>query len=193
MSITVYTGPMFSSKSDRLLEQMRRYEIAKRRVMLFKPAIDDRYDETKVVSHSGQGLDAIPLASIDELWGRHLEDVQVLGLDEVQFFFDPLEWIDKLRALSARGVVVYVAGLDMDFMGKPFETTKELMAVANKVYKQTAICMECGQEAMYTQRIVDGKEVTEGESIQVGGVELYEPRCASHFKHAALVRQPSIV
>lgn len=199
MSLNVITGPMFAGKTEELQRVLRRYLVANREVKLYKPKLDDRYSTTKVVSHDGRELEAVPVADGRDLSNKlgqaERSNLDVVGIDEAQFLSGDLhDWLPSVRWLSDKGVDVFVALLDMDFRGHPFEdkwgdTMSDLFAVAHTVTKLTAVCTQvvgdghyCGAPAVYTQRLQDGQPVTDGEIIQVGGAESYEPRCPSHFK-----------
>lgn len=176
--LKVFTGPMFSSKSTGLIEHLRRAKIAKKSVILFKPAIDNRYSVSEVVSHNGEKLDAVVIDHYSEIFAL-ASTYDVVGIDEVQFF-EPLV-IETLNMLANDGKEVVVAGLNADFMGQPFETTALVLHHADRVEKLTSVCRLCGSDAVWTQLIQDGKEVTGGDPVHVGGLESYEPRCRKCF------------
>ena len=174
--IEVVVGPMYSGKSEELIRRLKRAKIAKQKIIVFKPQIDDRYSKKDVVSHSGDSIDAIPINHASEINDLIDEDVQVVGIDEVQFFDN--EIVDIAVELASKGVRVIAAGLDMDFKGEPFGPTPKLLAVAEFVDKIQAICSVCGQPATRSQRLIDGKPARYDDPIiQVGAVESYEARC----------------
>lgn len=174
--IEVVVGPMYSGKSEELIRRLKRAKIAKQKIIVFKPQIDDRYSKKDVVSHSGDSIDAIPINHASEIYDLIDEDVQVVGIDEVQFFDN--EIVDIAVELASKGVRVIAAGLDMDFKGEPFGPTPKLLAVAEFVDKIQAICSVCGQPATRSQRLIDGKPARYDDPIiQVGAVESYEARC----------------
>lgn len=178
--LKVFTGPMFSSKSTGLIEHLRRAKIAKKSVIMFKPSIDNRYSENEVVSHNGEKLEAVVLhgdrgAEIAILAAPY----DVVGVDEIQFFNPAV--VDALNILADAGKEVVVSGLNADFMGQPFETTALVLHHADRVEKLAAVCRPCGNDAVWTQLIQNGKEITGGDPVHVGGSESYEPRCRGCF------------
>ena len=178
-SIEVVCGSMFSGKTDELIRRMRRAVIAKQKVQVFKPSIDNRYAVEKVTSHAGNDFAAIPVKNSSEILEQLQPDVTVVGVDEAQFF-DP-NIVDVVATLASRDIRVLIAGLDQDFRGEPFGPMPILMALAEKVDKLQAICMECGEPASRTQRLVDGKPARYDEPIViVGASEMYEARCRKH-------------
>jgi thymidine kinase len=180
-SIEVVTGSMFSGKTDELIRRLRRARIARQKVQVFKPLIDNRYHVEKVTSHAGNEFDAIPIQSSDDLIPRLEEGTSVVGIDEAQFF-DP-GIIDVSANLAARGIRVIVAGLDTDFRGEPFGCMPVFMAIAERVDKLQAICMVCGEAASRTQRLVNGLPARYRDPIViVGASEMYEARCREHHE-----------
>ena len=178
-SIEVITGSMFCGKTDELIRRLRRATIAKQKVQVFKPVIDDRYDVVKVTSHAGSAYDAIPIRYAAQVLDRLNGDTTVVAVDEAQFFDE--EIIDITNELADKGVRVIVAGLDTDFRGEPFGPLPVLMAKAEKVDKLHAICMECGEPASRTQRLVNGVPARYDDPVViVGASELYEARCREH-------------
>ncbi len=174
--IEVVIGPMYSGKSEELIRRLKRAEIAKQNVVVFKPVIDDRYSKKDVVSHSGYTINAIPITKSSQIYDYIQDDTQVVGIDEVQFFDD--EVVDIAIDLANKGIRVIAAGLDMDFKGEPFGPTPRLLAIAEFVDKIQAICSVCGQPATRSQRLIDGKPAKyDAPIIQVGAVESYEARC----------------
>jgi thymidine kinase len=179
--VEVICGSMFSGKTDELIRRLVRARIAQQKVQVFKPAIDVRYAEAKVTSHTGSDFDAIPVNQASEILRRVDADVTVVGIDEAQFMDADL--VEVVQQLADRGVRVLVAGLDMDFRGEPFGALPVLMARAEKVDKLHAICMVCGDEASRTQRLVNGQPARYDEPVViVGAAELYEARCRAHHE-----------
>jgi thymidine kinase len=177
--IEVICGSMFSGKTDELIRRLVRARIAKQKVQVFKPAIDVRYADAKVTSHTGADFDAIPVDKAVEILHGVDADTTVVGIDEAQFMDDGL--VDVAQQLADRGVRVLVAGLDMDFRGEPFGSIPVLMARAERVDKLHAICMVCGDDASRTQRLVNGQPARYDEPVViVGAAELYEARCRTH-------------
>lgn len=174
--IEVIVGPMFSGKSEELIRRIRRAQIAKQKVQVFKPAIDDRYSIDKVVSHNGSSINAISVTKASEILDLLEEDTQVVAIDEIQFFDHSL--VDVVREIADMGKRVICAGLDMDFRGEPFGVTPDIMAIAESVDKLTAICVKCGNPATRTQRLINGKPAKYDDPIiLVGAYETYEARC----------------
>ncbi|WP_435620199.1 thymidine kinase [Thermoanaerobacterium thermosulfurigenes] len=174
--IEVVTGPMFSGKSEELIRRIKRAKIAKQKVQVFKPAIDDRYSIDKVVSHNGDNMHAIAIVKASDILTYAEEDTDVFAIDEVQFFDS--EIVDIVKEIADSGKRVICAGLDMDFRGEPFGPTPELMAIAEFVDKLTAICMKCGNPATRTQRLINGRPANYDDPIiMVGAKESYEARC----------------
>lgn len=172
---------MFSGKSEELIRRVRRAQIARQRVQVFKPGLDHRFGNQQVASHSGARLEAIPLAGSAELLTRLDPDVTVVALDEVQFLDDGV--VDVVQELADRGIRVIAAGLDMDFRGEPFGPVPKLLALAETVDKLQAICMVCGAPAGRTQRLVDGRPARYSDQIiLVGAQEVYEARCRDHHE-----------
>lgn len=175
--IEVIVGPMFSGKSEELIRRVTRALIAKQTVQVFKPAIDDRYEKRAVASHMGRTLEAQPVPKAADLETSLDPDVQVVAIDEAQFF--DAELIGLVDRLADSGKRVIVAGLDLDFRGEPFGPMAELMTRAEVVEKLTAIC-RCGRAATRTQRLIAGQPAHVNDPIVlVGASESYEPRCRS--------------
>lgn len=172
--IEVICGSMFSGKTEELIRRLKRAKIANLRVEIFKPAIDVRYDEVKIVSHDENAIHSTPIDSSQTLL-LMAQDVDVIGVDEAQFFDS--EIANVCDELAFRGVRVIVAGLDMDFMGNPFGQMPYLMAKADYVTKLHAICVKCGNIANYSYRIIPNEE-----QIMLGAKNAYEPRCRTCFK-----------
>ncbi|MDW8097998.1 MAG: thymidine kinase [Anaerolineae bacterium] len=175
--IELICGSMFSGKTEELLRCVRRAEIARQKVQLFKPSLDDRYGVTRIASHNGIARDnAIVVRSAREILERLEPDTTVVAVDEVQFF--DWEIADVCNELANRGLRVICAGLDMDFRGEPFGPVPLLMAQAERVDKLHAICVRCGAEASRTQRLIDGRPARYDDPvILVGASEVYEARC----------------
>lgn len=179
--IEVVVGPMYSGKSEELIRRLRRAQIARQKIQVFKPSIDDRYSIEEVVSHNGDKIKAIPVKNSDEIYKLLSDDTEVVGIDEVQFFDDGI--IDLCRRLADKGLRVIVAGLDMDFRGEPFGPTPNIMAIAEFVDKLTAVCVICGHPANRTQRLINGEPASYDEpTILVGAKESYEARCRLHHQ-----------
>jgi thymidine kinase len=168
--IEVITGGMFSGKSEELVRRLRRALIARQRVQVFKPIVDHRHAPDRVVTRDLRELAACAVASAAELESRLEEGVQVVGVDEAQFFDEGL--IDLATRLADRGVRVVIAGLDQDYLRRPFGPMPGLMALAEEVDKMHAVCVSCGAPAHYSQRFAGG-----AEQVQVGDGDAYEPRC----------------
>jgi thymidine kinase len=175
--IEVITGVMFSGKSEEMIRRVRRALIARRRVQVFKSALDDRYHGIgHVSSHEGSGVDAMPVKSSTEVAEQVHPDSQVIAIDEAQFLDDGI--VEVITALADRGARVIVAGIDMDFRGEPFGPMPRILAMAEAVDKLHAICMQCGHSATRNQRLVNGEPAPyESPVVQVGGHESYEARC----------------
>jgi thymidine kinase len=180
-SVEVVTGSMFSGKTDELIRRLRRATIARQKVQVFKPAIDNRYNGEKVTSHAGSDYDALPIKSASEILPLLDPETTVVAIDEAQFFEHGITEI--VQQLADQGLRVIVAGLDTDFRGEPFGPMPEIMAQAERVDKLHAICMVCGEAAARTQRLVNGKPAHYNDPIViVGASELYEARCREHHE-----------
>lgn len=178
-TMEVICGSMFCGKTEELIRRLRRAIIAKRKVQVFKPAIDNRYVVEKVHSHAGIEIDAIPIDDISEIYDHLQEDTNVIGIDEAQFFSPEIVKISE--DLVNRGIRVILAGLDTDFCGEPFGSMPLLMARAERVDKLNAICMVCGGPASRTQRLVNGEPANYDDPLViVGTAEMYEARCRKH-------------
>ena len=177
--IELICGSMFSGKTEELLRRVRRSEIARRRIQLFKPQIDNRYGRERLASHNGMSRgDVVVLEDTASLLSRIKSGTEVVAIDEVQFF--DIAVADICQALADRGVQVIAAGLDQDFRGEPFGPIPPLMALAERVDKLHAICVRCGAPATRTQRLIDDKPARYDDPIiLVGGSESYEARCRS--------------
>lgn len=167
--IEVITGCMFSGKTEELIRRLRRAQIAKQKIKIFKPLIDTRYSTESIVSHSDQSLPSILIKEAKNILD-YSNDAQVIGIDEAQFFDEQL--VQICSKLADEGKRVIVAGLDQDYKGVPFEPIPKLLAIAEFITKQLAICVECGNPADKTQR----KKAVEGRVV-VGAADLYEARC----------------
>ncbi len=180
-SLEVITGSMFCGKTDELIRRLRRAKIAKQKIQVFKPKIDNRYAEAKVTSHAGSEFDAVPIEKAADIRAQLNADTTVVAIDEAQFL--DAEIVAVVNYLADNGLRVIVAGLDTDFRGEPFGAMPMLTAQAEHVDKLHAICMVCGQDASRTQRLVDGKPAHYNDPIViVGAAELYEARCRAHHK-----------
>jgi len=167
--IEVIAGCMFSGKTEELIRRLRRAEIAKQKVVIFKPDIDLRYSEDKIVSHSEQTLPSKRVKTSQEIF-ENSSDAQVVGIDEAQFFDEKL--IDIVNELANNGKRVIIAGLDQDYTGKPFSPMPELLAIAEYITKTLAICVVCGNPADKTQR-----KIASSERVLIGASDSYEARC----------------
>lgn len=168
--IEVICGSMFSGKTEELIRRLKRAQIARQRVQIFKPAIDRRYAEQHVVSHSAQRIVSEAVDSAEDLFARVLPDTQVVGIDEVQFLGAPI--VPVVQQLADRGLRVVCAGLDQDYRAQAFDPMPTLLAVSEFITKVHAICVICGNPANRSQRLVD----VPGRVV-VGGLGDYEPRC----------------
>jgi thymidine kinase len=172
--IEVITGSMFSGKSEELIRRLRRAQIARQKVQIFKPRFDDRYGQDHIVSHSEMRIPSETVSNSKELLDRVGADTEVVGVDEGQFF--DLDLPAVCSALADRGKRVIVAGLDQDYLGKPFEPMPQLLAIAEYITKTLAICMVCGNPANHTQRLV-----ASSDRYLVGAQGTYEARCRRCF------------
>lgn len=173
--LEVIAGPMFSGKSEEMIRRVTRALIARQPVQVFKPGIDDRYDQVMVASHNGRKLEAVAIADVDDMRTRIDSGTQVVAIDEGQFLGEDL--VELAGDLAEAGKRVLIAGLDLDFRGEPFGPMPELLARAEVVEKLTAIC-RCGRFATRTQRLIQGRPAHfDDPVILVGAAESYEPRC----------------
>lgn len=180
-TIEVITGSMFCGKTDELIRRLRRATIAKQKVQVFKPKIDNRYTLEKVTSHAGSEFDAIPVETSEKILALLNPETTVIGIDEAQFFDEPI--VEIVQNLADRGLRVIIAGLDTDFRAEPFGQMPILMAKAEMVDKLHAICMVCGEAASRTQRLVNGHPAHYNDPVViVGASELYEARCRKHHQ-----------
>jgi thymidine kinase len=167
--IELIVGSMFSGKTEELIRRLNRAKIARLKVEIFKPGVDVRYDETNVVSHNSNSIMSTPVESAEQIL-LYASDVDVVGIDEAQFFDNQLASV--CNQLANRGIRVVVAGLDMDFKGKPFGSIPQLMAEAEYVTKVHAICIRCGNLAQYSHRTISGDDL-----VVLGETDIYEPLC----------------
>lgn len=166
---------MFSGKTEELIRRVKRALFARQRVQAFKPRIDDRYDASHIVSHQSITLEAVAVANSESLERRVADETQVVAIDEAQFFDAGI--VEVVERLASRGVRVLIAGLDQDYLGRPFHPMPELMAIAEEVTKVHAVCTVCGAAASRSQRLI-----AEGTTVLVGGSESYEARCRGCFE-----------
>jgi thymidine kinase len=180
-SIEVICGSMFSGKTEEMIRRLRRAVIAKQKVQVFKPIIDNRYNVEKVTSHAGIDFEAVPITQSSEIYGFLRPDTTVVAIDEAQFFDDGI--VGVIDRLANDGLRVVVTGLDMNFRGEPFGCIPILLSKADKVDKLQAICMVCGEAAGRTQRLVNGKPARYDDPlVVVGAAEMYEARCRAHHE-----------
>ena len=173
--IEVICGPMFSGKSEELIKRLRRAQIAKRRVQIFKHGSDVRYDASSIVSHSQQTIASVAVTDVRQILDLVDDRTELVAIDEAQFFSDDI--IAVTNTLANRGKRVIVAGLELDFMGVPFGPMPQLLCCAEYVTKQLAICMTCGDPANFSQRLTQSTE-----QVVVGAADVYEARCRLHFE-----------
>ena len=174
--VETISGCMFAGKTEELIRRIKVLEFAKKEIMVFKPEIDNRYSDTKVVSHAGSAVESHVIKSALEILDLVKPTTQVVAIDEVQFFDDNV--CDVCNELADRGIRVMAAGLDTDFRGEPFGPMPKLITEAEFVTKLAAVCNCCGAPATRTQRIVNGKPASYNDPIiLVGASESYEPRC----------------
>jgi thymidine kinase len=181
--IEVICGSMFSGKTEELIRRVKRALFARQQVQAFKPRIDNRYDTTRIVSHGDIAIDAVAVASSDSLNRRVAETTQVVAVDEAQFFDRGI--VDVVNELANQGRRVIMAGLDQDYMGRPFPPMPELMAIAEQVTKVHAVCTVCGDTASRSQRLHP-----EGTTVLVGGADKYEARCRACFRPREVAPAP---
>lgn len=174
--IEVICGPMFAGKTEELIRRANRLDYAKKKYLVFKPTIDDRYSKSEIVSHSNYRKNSIVVSSSKDILARCSEEIDVVIIDEAQFFDAGI--VETAEFLADRGIRVICGGLDCDFKGEPFEVMAQLLARAESITKLTAICNVCGRPATRTQRIIDGQPAYEDDPVVlVGAKEAYEPRC----------------
>jgi len=180
-SLTVITGSMFSGKTEELIRRLRRALYARRSVQVFKHALETRSDLTEIRSHNGIPHEAGAVSTSEELLERIEPETVVVAVEEAQFFDEGI--VDACRSLADSGYQVIVAGLDMDFRGRPFGPMPNLLAEADEVVKLRAICARCGRDASRSQRLIDGKPApASAPTILVGAQETYEARCRQHHE-----------
>lgn len=180
-SVEVITGSMFCGKTDELIRRLRRASIAKQKVQVFKPALDNRYGDSKVTSHAGSQYEATSVENAADIRNKLEKETTVVAIDEAQFMDDDI--VALVNELAGKGMRVIVAGLDTDFRAEPFGPMPALISQAEWVDKLQAICMVCGNAAARTQRLVDGKPARDDDPIViVGAEELYEARCRKHHE-----------
>lgn len=176
--IEVICGSMFSGKTEELIRRLRRAQIARQRVEIFKPAVETRYSPNEVVSHNETSIHSTAVATAEEIL-RYAGEADVIGIDEAQFF--DLDLVGVAVRLARAGKRVIIAGLDQDYLGRPFEPVPSLMASAEHVTKLHAVCLVCGAPANHSQRIS-----TSQERVMLGALEAYEPRCRQCFEPHAI-------
>ena len=174
--IEVVCGSMFSGKTEELIRRLRRAQFANQKIAIFKPGVDKRYSDVEVVSHDFHKITSTPISDPADML-KIAPDVQVVGVDEAQFFDDSL--VDVCQTLANRGVRVIVAGLDTDFLGQPFGPMPRLMAVAEDVQKVHAICVLCGALANHSHRLIKSKDL-----VLLGEKDVYEPLCRDCYNAA---------
>ena len=172
--IEVIVGSMFSGKSEELIRRLRRAQIARQKVQVFKPKIDNRYSIEQIASHSGMTHISKPVMTAEEMMSQMENDTQVVGIDEGQFFDS--EIVNAVNKMADSGRRVIVAGLDQDYTGKPFEPMPQLLSIAEFITKTHAICVKCGATANYSQRTVESEA-----RVEVGASDKYEARCRKCF------------
>jgi len=173
--IEVICGPMFSGKSEELLRRLKRARIAKKKYQLFKPAADDRYSKTEVVSHSGERMECQVLKKSYDLLRELEDDTEIVAFDETQFFDSTI--LEAVTSLANMGTRVVIAGLDMDSRGKPFGPMPGVLSVAEEVLKLTAVCESCGEPATHTYRLTEES----ADQVLVGAGDHYQARCRDHW------------
>lgn len=175
--IEVICGSMFSGKTEELIRRLKRARFANQKIAIFKPAVDIRYSEDEVVSHDLHSLSSTPVDKAEKILTLAPADIQVVGIDEAQFFGPDI--VDVCQILANRGVRVIVAGLDTDFLGKPFGAMPALMAVAEDVQKVHAICVKCGNLANLSHRLSKSEDL-----VLLGEKDVYEPLCRDCYNRA---------
>lgn len=173
--IEAICGPMFSGKSEELIRRLRRASIARKQVQVFKPAMDTRYSGDEIVTHDDVRMGSESVNSAEEILAKLHWRTQVIAIDEANFFGQPL--LEVANQLADSGKRVIVAGLDTDYMGRPFPPMPDLLAIAESITKTLAICVRCGNPAKHTQRLVDSDEL-----ILIGATGAYEARCRACFE-----------
>lgn len=179
--VEVICGSMFSGKSEELIRRVRRTQFAKQKIVVFKPQLDNRYAEEAVVSHNGSSFNAIPISRSVDIFNYIDSAIDVIAIDEIQFFDEDITKV--VQQLADSGHRVIVAGLDQDFRGEPFGPMPDLMAIAELVTKLQAVCAVCGSPASRTQRLINDRPASYHDPIiLVGASEAYEPRCRHHHE-----------
>lgn len=174
--LEVICGCMFAGKTEELIRRINVLSFAKKNILVFKPQVDNRYSDSKIVSHAGTKVPCLVVNKARDILGKVNDDVEVVAIDEVQFF--DKEIVAVCEYLADKGIRVMAAGLDKDFRGEAFGVLPELLTRAEFVTKLTAVCAKCGAPATRTQRLVDGKPASFNDPIVlVGAIEHYEPRC----------------
>ena len=173
--IEAICGPMFSGKSEELMRRLHRSIIARKRVQVFKPLLDDRYSSDEIVSHNDRRMKSQAIQSVADILTHMDSRTEVVGIDEANFFGPGL--VDVATHLADSGKQVFIAGLDTDYMGRPFSPMPELLCLAESITKTLAICMRCGNPAKHTQRLVESNDL-----IVVGASGMYEARCRRCFE-----------
>lgn len=169
--LEINIGSMFSGKTEALIRSIKRYSYAKKKIQVFKPSIDNRYDDVEIVSHSGERIKAIPIDDIRDVMHHLSADTEVVGIDEVQLFHKEYT-LNVVNALLKMGIIVVCSGLDMTYDGKPFGVVPYLMAIADEVNKLKAVCSDCGEDAYISHRTNDCTD-----EVQIGGSDSYIPLC----------------
>lgn len=175
--ITIITGPMYAGKTEELLKRIKRFTYAKKKCILLKHSFDTRYNNNAIVTHNKVKEKCIVVENSNDIKNEintFIDDIDVIGIDEVQFFDDNI--VTLLEDLANIGKVVIVAGLDMDYMGTPFRPMDSILAIADEIVKLKAVCSVCGKDAMFSKRIIEKKG-----TILVGAAESYTPVCREHF------------
>ncbi|MCQ2145775.1 MAG: thymidine kinase [Bacteroidales bacterium] len=183
-SIEVICGSMFSGKTEELIRRMKRAVFANQNVAIYKPAIDVRYSESEVVSHDSHKIASTPISDPKEMLAALNEGIDVLGVDEAQFFDSSI--IETVQELANNGIRVIIAGLDTDFLGKPFGPMPSLMAIAEDVLKVHAVCVKCGSPAQHSHRLSENSDL-----VVLGEKNIYEPLCR-HCYNAAIAREAEL-
>ena len=185
-TIELVCGPMFSGKTEELIRRVKRAQIAKQRVQIFKPAIDVRYDETKVVSHNSMAIQSEPVENSLDILTKLKDSTRIVAIDEVQFFDDNI--VKVVSKLAARGCRVICAGLDLDYRAIPFGPMPALLAIADDVLKIQAICTVCGAPATRSFRLSD-----DTDTVVLGETDKYEARCRAHYFYEPEMHQVMMI
>ena len=176
--LIVHTGSMFSGKTTSLWRELYRMTIANYKTVAFKPSVDNRDSDKKIVSHDNLSLDAIKIENLNEILDYvKKNEIDAIGIDELQFFpNEPSEVVDIFNKLMAKNITIVISGLDMDYRAKPFEIIKEIMPLADELIKHHAICASCGEDAWASYR-----KSSDDSRIQIGSKDLYEPLCRACY------------